>query len=141
MCEALVWKHNIVMHLPEDTEKNPKGEQRSKRKTNAIECIYRKFAKTGDKRELTKHAKSLRADDKGAVSNVREARTRKDVGSKAYNEMQKGRKCELGSYLNRKETIYRKNGMKREHYHGGQFNGVSCRQQMSTATQFCKDWL
>jgi hypothetical protein len=31
--------------------------------------------------------------------------------------------------------------MKHEHCHGGQFNGVSCRQQMSTATQFCEDWL
>ncbi len=31
--------------------------------------------------------------------------------------------------------------MKHEHYHGGQFNGVCCRQQMSTATQFCEDWL
>jgi hypothetical protein len=120
------------------TQLNAYIESLPKRERWAIE--YKRHAMEY-KRELTKHAKSLRADDKGAVSNVREARTRKDVGSKAYNEMQKGRKCELGSYLNRKETIYRKNGMKHEHYHGGQFNGVSCRQQMSTATQFCKDWL
>jgi flagellar hook assembly protein FlgD len=93
------------------------------------------------KEELAELAESTKAWAKDADNDIKEAKARKEVGSKAYNEMQKDRKCEKGSYLNRKETIYRKNGMKHEHYHGGQFNGVSCLQQMSTATQFCKDWL
>jgi hypothetical protein len=93
------------------------------------------------KEELAELAESTKAWAKDADNDIKEAKARKEVGSKAYNEMQKDRKCEKGSYLNRKETIYRKNGMKHEHYHGGQFNGVSCRQQMSTATQFCEDWL
>jgi hypothetical protein len=93
------------------------------------------------KEELADLAQSTKAWLKDADNDIKEAKARKDVGSKAYNEMQKERKCEKGSYLNRKETIYRENGMKHEHYHGGQFNGVSCRQQMSAATQFCEDWL
>ena len=79
--------------------------------------------------------------EKDADDIVKEAKARKDVGYKACNEMQKERKCEKGSHLNRKEAICRKNGMKHEHHHGGQFHGVSCRQQMSAATQFCEDWL
>jgi tetratricopeptide (TPR) repeat protein len=92
------------------------------------------------KKELSDHAQSLKAWEKETQDDIKDARARLDVARKAYNEMQKDRKCEKGSYLNRKETIYRKNGMKHEHYHGGQFNGVSCRQQMSTAVQFCEDW-
>ena len=93
------------------------------------------------KKDLKEHAKLLKVWEKDADEIVKEAKARKDVGSKAHNEMQKDRKCEQGSYLNRKEEIYRENGMKHEHCHGGQFNGVSCRQQMSAATQFCADWL
>jgi hypothetical protein len=92
-------------------------------------------------RELTERAELLEAVWEDAEDDVKEAKARKDVGSKACNEMQKDRKCEKGSCLNRKETICCENGMKHEHFHGGQFNGVSCRQQMSTATQFCEDWL
>jgi hypothetical protein len=65
------------------------------------------------KKELTKHAKSLKAYVKIAKDDTKDA-------------MQKDQKCEQGSYLNRKETIYRKNRMKHEHDHGGQFNGISC---------------
>jgi hypothetical protein len=77
---------------------------------------------------------------KEAEDDTKDAKVQKDDAGKAYNEIQKDQECEQGSYLNSKETIYLKNGMKHEHYRGGQFNGVSCQQQMSTATQFCEDW-
>jgi hypothetical protein len=82
----------------------------------------------------------LKAWEKDAKDDVEDAKARKVVAGKAYNEMQKDQKCEQGSYLNRKEAIYQKDGMKHEHYHGGQFNDVSCWQQRVTATQLCEDW-
>jgi hypothetical protein len=133
-----------------DEKKEAKGKQKQlnahvkhlkrlpKREAWAIE--YRRRAKEY-KQERTELAELLKAWEEDAEHIVKEAAARKKVAGEAYNEMQKNRKSEKGSYLNRKETIYRKNGMKHEHYHGGQFNGVSCRQQMSTATQFCKDWV
>jgi hypothetical protein len=94
------------------------------------------------KKDLKEHVELLKVWGKDADEIIKEAiKAQKDVSSKAYNEMQKDRKCEKGSCLNRKDATHRKNGMKHEHCHGGQFNGVSCRQQMSAATQFCSDWL
>jgi hypothetical protein len=78
------------------------------------------------KKELTKHAQLLKAWEKVAKYDAKDAKAQKYVAGKAYNEMQQDQKCEQGSYLNRKETIYCKNGIKHEHYHGGQFNGISC---------------
>jgi hypothetical protein len=93
------------------------------------------------KKDLKEHVELLKVWGKDADEIIKEAKAQKDVSGKAHNEMQKDRKCEKGSCLNRKDAMCRKNGMKHEHCHGGQFNGVSCRQQMSTATQFCSDWL
>jgi hypothetical protein len=93
------------------------------------------------KKDLTEHVELPKVWGKDANEIIEEAKAQKDVGSKACNEMQKDQKCEKGSCLNRKETIHCENGMKHEPHHGGQFNGVSCRQQMSTATQLCLDWL
>jgi hypothetical protein len=52
-----------------------------------------------------------------------------------YNENVQCHNAKKTSLNQQFETIYRSNGVKREHYHGGKFNGVNCIRIMSN----CKD--
>jgi hypothetical protein len=45
---------------------------------------------------------------------------------KDYDEQMKRHNAKRSSLNQQFETIYRANGIKREHYHGGKFNGVNC---------------
>jgi hypothetical protein len=45
----------------------------------------------------------------------------------AYDKMQKARQLTKGSFCSLMEEIYDQIKAKRQHYHGGDFNGVSCR--------------
>jgi hypothetical protein len=50
-----------------------------------------------------------------------------------YNEQVQCHNAKKSSLNQQFETIYRKNGVKREHYYGGKFNGVNCIRIMSSS--------
>jgi hypothetical protein len=70
-----------------------------------------------------------------------ELRIRKKTATINYRDMQTARKRFLGGYWHKLEKIYRKLGMEREAYHGGDFNGVDCRPLMAKANLFYELWL
>ena len=45
---------------------------------------------------------------------------------KIYNEIIQRHNAKKSSLNQKFESVFRKNGVKREHYHGGKFNGVNC---------------
>jgi hypothetical protein len=70
-----------------------------------------------------------------------ELRIRKKTVAINYTDMQTARKRFVGGYWHKLEKIYRKLGMEREAYHGGDFNGVDCRHLMAKANLFYELWL
>jgi hypothetical protein len=50
----------------------------------------------------------------------------KAKAKKAFGEQIQRHNAKRSSLNQKFETIFRKNGVKREHYHGGKFNGVNC---------------
>ena len=48
------------------------------------------------------------------------------LASRPYDELMQLHNVKRASLNQKFEVIYRRNGVKREHYHGGKFNGVNC---------------
>ena len=64
-----------------------------------------------------------------------EAKQKLKKAKAAYHDMQKKRKLLKGSLAADMEAIYKKVGACREHYHGGSFDGGSCRAMMAYAKE------
>jgi hypothetical protein len=71
---------------------------------------------------------------------LKDLRIRKKNATINYQDMQSARKRIVGGYWHKLEKIYRKLGLEREAYHGGDFNGVDCRRLMAKANQFYDLW-
>jgi hypothetical protein len=68
-----------------------------------------------------------------------EAKSKTKEARHNYNEMQKERKLNKGSFEANMEQIYYKWGARRQHFHGGSFNGKSCLSLMTNAGAFFDD--
>jgi hypothetical protein len=75
------------------------------------------------------------------ATSLKDLRQRKNTATSNYTDMQTARKRVVGGYWHKLEKIYRKLGMEREAYHGGDFNGVDCRRLMANAIRFYELWL
>jgi hypothetical protein len=75
-------------------------------------------------REMEKEADKARIKAKKAEAKAKEL----------YREFMLTHNAKKTSLNQRFETIYRANNVKREHYHGGKFNGVNCIRIMSNST-------
>jgi hypothetical protein len=69
-----------------------------------------------------------------AANEARKAANKAKAKAKeAYSEMIQQHNAKKTSLNQQFEVVYRKNGVKREHYHGGKFNGVNCIRIMTAA--------
>jgi hypothetical protein len=61
------------------------------------------------------------------------AKKAEQVAKLEYDEQMKKHNAKKASLNQQFETVFRANGIKREHYHGGKFNGINCIRIMETA--------
>jgi hypothetical protein len=91
----------------------------------------------------SQHAKSLMLSDPAskdahamyeAAEKLRKAAKKEEARTKAiYSDMIQRHNAKQSSLKQKLEEVYRQNGIKREHYHGGKFNGVNCIRVMEKA--------
>ncbi len=96
-----------------------KNEHRAVKRKQMQLNAHIKVCQNGRDGQSNIKGKQKRADQthpvaKGLGEGCQGCQSSKYVAGKAYNEMQKDQKCEQGSYLHRKATLYCKNGRKYE---------------------------
>ena len=120
-----------------------KAERRCQRKQ------FKSLPKVRWAREYVTEAKQVMASRIGDLedtynefaTSLKDLRLRKNTATINYTDMQTARKRLVGGYWHKLEKIYRKLGMEREAYHGGDFNGVDCRRLMAKVILFYELWL
>jgi hypothetical protein len=68
-------------------------------------------------------AKAMAAEANGARIKLKKAESK---AKGVYEELVQRHNAKKSSLNQKFESVFRKNGVKREHYHGGKFNGVNC---------------
>lgn len=84
-----------------------------------------------DLKEEEKAKEAENAGENGAAARAKKATKARVKSGKAYESMQAARKTQKGSLMAKLDDIYLANGANREHYHGGKFDGGSCRNLMA----------